>query len=273
MRQFRFMLMLLGAAGIAVSCEKDVIDDPIFDKASTVDVTENERESKAALDEQDEAQQFVGFWKLSAVAEDNKLKDYEWRFYNDGTTKLIIDSKNPITNDSSFEYHYMDYSVKDGKLYIESQAGGSAMRYEMLCKDGLTIWDYTFDGDKLIVQSNMVAQKSPYEFIKSEDANDLLVGSWSGIYQTESGEWERLTFVFETPTYGRTYHNLYKDISEEPYESGSLYTYRYSIENGVLNIKTHTNNIKIKYYRVAGNTLYLSDKPGGEEIPFTKDVR
>ena len=259
MRKFGFMLMMLVVMGIAASCEKSEIVNQDFNSGkseSTENLIDPDREA---------AQKFVGLWTRTAKYEEQYSYDrdeYEFRFYEDGTGHMNIDTYDDYGKIVGGNYGPFTYEVKGEYLYITWSKDEPVVKF-----------DYSFEGDTLFLHSDIDEYDMVYKFTKTEDADDKFVGDWETIYQDEKGRYVVYHYNFLTPTYGNTYKSVYEDINSAPQTTPLLFDFRYTFDDEKIYITAKGSEevgpTITQYYRIDGTKLYLSGKADGVETMYS----
>lgn len=191
MKKITYLLMVLAVAFIAVSCEKE----PLRQHAEGPGQDE-------VVPEEDEVvlEQLYGFWTRTVESEDT-ITNMEWRFYEDGYSLRMRESYegDRLLSFSSGRY---DYKFEDGKFYVKEYRD-----------DEWGAWDYTILGDSLTLSRESDGNSIVWTFVRTEDANDILVGCWDSSYTNGSGHRVEHHYKFHTPTYGSVYDMVASTIS------------------------------------------------------------
>ena len=244
------MLLMLAVAGMAASCERDVINR----------TNQNEvNNSKNAVKDADatEMAKFVGCWEYISVADEidqlHSQTDYVFYFYENGDGYLTIDGYDQMGQINSITRNSLTYWVKSEKLYVQY---GNSSPIE---------WEYRFQDNTLIMRSDMDEYNNTNEFTKAEDGDMRFIGDWSTT-QNGGDKYYDNHIKFVTPKDGFTYYNVYDNLNAAPVDGPSqMVWFKYSTEGDMLimtNIDSATPTKK--YYRFEGGKLYLSDENGNE---------
>lgn len=253
MKKFRCLLMMLAVAVVALSCEKEPI-------APDVDPV-NPEDSIVQPGMEDEVAQFLGLWTRSVNYEESHHlyathSNWEWRFYEDGRSlRWIGDYKGDVL--SGVSSGPILYRVENGKLYTRHYHGDSDWKE----------WDYRFEGDNLTLSYESEGESSVMTLVKTEDADDKLVGDWSAIVRNgANGELIELHYKFHTPTYGSIYEVTYNAAGTKSLGEKMLGTFRYRFDAS--SISMYDGCSYNFTYRLVGTKLYLRSG-GGEEIMYS----
>ena len=257
MRKLRFMLMMLVVMGIAASCEK----------VEEVNSVPSGQDANKEIIDPDRAEElkFVGLWTRTAKYEEQYSYDrdeYEFRFYEDGTGHMNIDTYDDYGKIVGGNYGPFTYEVKGEYLYITWSKDEPVVKF-----------DYSFEGDTLFLHSDIDEYDMVHKFTKTEDADDKFVGDWETIYQDEKGRYVVYHYNFLTPTYGNTYKSVYEDINSAPQTTPLLFDFRYTFDDEKIYITAKGSEevgpTITQYYRIEGTKLYLSGKADGVETMYS----
>ena len=248
MKKITYLLMVLAVAFIAVSCEKEPHRQPAEGPGQDEVVP---GEDEVALE------QLYGFWTRTVESEDT-ITNMEWRFYEDGYSLRMRESYegDRLLSFSSGRY---DYKFEDGKFYVKEYRD-----------DEWGVWDYTILGDSLTLSRESDGNSIVWRFVRTEDANDILVGCWDSSYTNGNGDRVEHHYKFHTPTYGSVYDIVYDGSGSS--KVNFLYEFRYRIEGNKIVFKRYstTGYALPEYsiaYRLEGTKLYLSE--GGGETMYS----
>ena len=255
MKKLRFFMMLFVVGLSAAACDKteEVYNEGALDEPQEIMSIEDK-----------EAQKFIGLWTTTLYTRDidtNTItgeERFEWRFYEDKTGHKNIESYNTNGVLHAFSRGPFSYYIKEGLLHI---AWHDSVDIE---------WHYTFEGDKMLIHSDMDETGRVLEFVKTEDADDKFVGDWMTVMQNHEGNYVAMHYKFQTPTYGHAYESVYKNLASPPIDTHHLYELRYEFTNDKIVITNLNGSTETKYYRLAGDKLYLSNKRSGEAIEFSR---
>ena len=259
MRKFRFIMMLLLAAVVVVSCDKS--DEVISGTNSGKD----ENANTIVDPDVEEAMRFVGYWTRNAESvQDGVVYGryfYEFRFYEDGTGHKSIDGFNENGYITSTSYGPFSYAIKNGALYLDWGSKGDPIEVP-----------YKLEGDRFYIFDNYDGEDVTFEFVKTEDVDSKFVGDWNTTFVNEAGKQVVYHYKFITPTYGYAYQSVYDNPNTAPNGTDMLFDFRYEFDDNSICMKVKGVEARgrtiTKYYRIAGTKLYLSDKKGGEETMY-----
>lgn len=256
MKKFAKLLLMLAVTGVAMSCEKEVVDGK---NENGADNTTNAVEKSDAT----EMAKFVGCWEYISVADeiDQFLSrtDYCFYFFENGDGYLTIDAYDKENQISSITRNSLTYWVKNEKLYVNYG------------DDDPIEWEYRFKDNTLIMRSDMDEYGNIFEFTRTEDGDMRFIGDWSA---TRSGgdKYYNEHIKFVTPNDGFTYYNVYENLNSAPVEGSSeMVWFKFSSDGDMLimtDIDSATSSKK--YYRFEGNKLYISNEKGGIETCYSK---
>lgn len=253
MKKSLFMLLMLAVAGMAASCEKDVINR----------TNQNEvNNSKNAVKDADatEMAKFVGCWEYISIADEidqfHSHTDYVFYFYENGDGYLTIDAYDKADLVRSMTRNSLTYWVKNEKLYVNYG------------DDDPVEWEYRFQDNTLTMRSTL--DGDTFVFTKTKDDDMRFLGDWSTT-QNGGDKYYDNHIKFVTPRDGFTYYNIYDNPNAAPVDGPSqMVWFKYSTEGDMLimtNIDSATSSKK--YYRFEGGKLYLSDENGGNETCYS----
>ena len=249
------MLLLLAVAGMAASCENDVINRTNQNEANnSTNAVENNDATEMA--------KFVGCWEYISIADEidqlQSQTDYVFYFYENGDGYLTIDAYDKSDLVRSMTRNSLTYWVKNEKLYVNYG------------DDDPIEWEYRFQDNTLIMRSDMDEYNNTYVFTKAEDGDMRFIGDWSTT-QNGGDKYYDNHIKFVTPKDGFTYYNVYDNPNAAPVEGPSeMVWFKYSTEGDMLimtNIASATPTKK--YYRFEGGKLYLSNDKGGFETCYS----
>ena len=253
MKKSLFILLMLAVAGVAMSCEKEVAPNK----------PENETPSDVQQNVSTINNDIVGLWVKEGEI-NNQLGDFVYestfRFWEDGTGYRTTD----------------EYEVSSGRHMSMTRCG---LTYE--CEGDILRITYTSEEaqeTKYSVESNTVifyvdeAEGGTIVYHKKPDADRRFLGDWSTM--RAEGEYyydDHIKFV--TPTDCFMYHNKYDNPTAAPIEGPSHPVwYKYTFDDDALYLTSAENMnatpIK-KYYRFAGDKLYLSNTKDGIETCYS----
>ena len=247
---------MLAVAGMTMSCEKEVVEGK---NENGADNTTNAVENNDAT----EMAKFVGCWEYISVADEidqfHSHTDYIFYFYENGDGYLTIDAYDNENLIRSMTRNSLTYWVKNEKLYV--QYGNTPIE-----------WEYRFQDNTLTMRSDMDEYNNTFEFTKVEDGDMRFIGDWSTM--RADGEYyydDHIKFV--TPTDCFMYHNKYDNPTAAPIEGPSHPVwYKYTFDDDALYL-TSAENMNAtptkKYYRFAGDKLYLSNTKDGLETCYS----
>ena len=247
------MLLMLAVAGMTMSCEKEVTaDEPMNETPSDVQPNVSAVNSN-----------IVGLWVLEGEI-NHQLGDFVYestfRFVEDGTG-----------------YHTSDeYEASSGRSISKSRYG---FTYE--CEGDILRITYTGEEaqeTKYSVESNTVifyvdeAEDGTIVYHKRPDADRRFIGDWSTM-RAEGDYYYDDHIKFVTPTDCFMYHNKYDNPTAAPIEGPSHPVwYKYTFDDDALYL-TSAENMNAtptkKYYRFAGDKLYLSNTKDGIETCYS----
>ena len=253
MKKYAKLLLMLAVAGVAMSCEKEVAPNK----------PENETPSDVQTNVSTVNSNIVGLWVLEGEI-NNQLGDFVYestfRFWEDGTGYRTTDK----------------YEVSSGRHMSMTRCG---LTYE--CEGDILRITYTGEEaqeTKYSVESNTVifyvdeAEGDTIVYHKKPDADRRFIGDWSTT--RKDGEYyydDHIKFV--TPTDCYMYHNKYDNPTAAPIEGPSHPVwYKYTFDDDALYL-TSAENMNAtptkKYYRFAGDKLYLSNTKDGIETCYS----
>ena len=253
MKKSLFMLLVLAVAGVAASCEKEVIDR----------TNENEANRETNVVEKSDAAEmakFVGCWEYISIADEidqlHSHTDYVFYFYENGDGYLTIDAYDKADLVRSMTRNSLTYWVKNEKLYVNY---GDADPIE---------WEYRFQDNPLTMRSTL--DGDTFVFTKTEDDDMRFLGDWSTTRKSGDKYYDdHIKFV--TPWDGFTYYSVYDNPNAAPVEGPSqMVWFKYSSEDDMLIITNIDSATSTKmYYRFEGGKLYLSNSKGGVESCYS----
>ena len=254
MKKSLFMLLLLAVAGMAASCENDVINRTNQNKANnSTNVVEDADATEMA--------KFVGCWEYISIADEidqlHSQTDYVFYFYENGDGYLTIDAYDKSDLVRSMTRNSLTYWVKNEKLYVNYG------------DDDPIEWEYRFQDNTLTMRSTL--DGDTFVFTKTKDDDIRFLGDWSTTRKSGDKYYDdHIQFV--TPRDGFTYYNVYDNPNAAPIGEPSYpQWFKYSSDGDMLimtNIDSTTSTKK--YYRFEGGKLYLSDEKGGIETCYSK---
>lgn len=257
MRKIKFIMMLIVVVGLTIACDKS--DEFGGEKATNAPgITDVEKEAMEKL---------VGLWTRHGEGRDDNgdllvVDEYEFRFYEDGKGHKSIDSYDKNGKLMSISRSTFTYWIKDSLLYIE-WTGKETVE-----------WHYRFDGDNLLMHTDMDETGTEYKFIKTKDADNKFVGDWSTTKANSDGTYVVHHYKFQTPTYGYVYESVYKDANSAPTDTYPVYDFRYEFDDTKITLmRMDTGSYgtsSVKYYRLADKVLFLSDQKGGLETKYSQ---
>lgn len=247
------MLLMLAVAGVAMSCEKDVVSDEPVNLPSP-----NVQPNKDTVNSD-----IVGLWVREGEIDDqlgNFIYKSTFRFWEDGTGYRTAD----------------EYEVATGRSISMSRCGltyecdGDILRISYTGEEAIEI-KYSVESDRVIFyvddeEMGMVA------FHKRQDADHRFMGDWS-TSRAEGDYYYDDHIKFVTPTDCFMYSVKYNNPSAAPIEGPSHPVwYKYSFDDDVLYLSSVANMnatpIK-KHYRFEGGKLYLNNMVGGIETCYS----
>ena len=253
MKKSLFMLLMLAVAGVTMSCEKEVAPNK----------PENETPSDRQTNVSTVNSNIVGLWVLEGEIND-QLGDFVYestfRFWEDGTG-----------------YHTTDeYEVSSGRHMSMTRCG---LTYE--CEGDILRITYTGEEaqeTKYSVESNTVifyvdeVESGMIVYHKKADADRRFLGDWSTM-RNDGAYYYDDHIKFVTPTDCFMYHNKYDNPMAAPIEGPSHPVwYKYTFDDDALYL-TSAENMNAtpskKYYRFAGDKLYMSNTKGGLETCYS----
>ena len=253
MKKSLFMVLVLAVAGVAMSCEKDVIDR----------TNENEANRETNVVEKGDATEmakFVGCWEYISVADEidqlHSHTDYVFYFYENGDGYLTIDAYDKADLVRSMTRNSLTYWVKNEKLYVNYG------------DDDPVEWEYRFQDNTLTMRSTL--DGDTFVFTKTEDDDMRFLGDWSTTRKSGDKYYDdHIKFV--TPRDGFTYYSVYDNPNAAPVEGPSqMVWFKYSSEDDMLIITNIDSATSTKmYYRFEGGKLYLSNEKGGVESCYS----
>lgn len=247
------MLLMLAVAGVAASCEKEVAPNkPMNETPSNVQTNVSTVNSD-----------IVGLWVVEGEINNqlgNFVYESTFRFWEDGTGYRTAD----------------EYEVSSGRQMAMSRCGltyeceGDILRISYAGEEALEV--------KYSVESNAVifyveeAENGMVVYHKKSDADRRFIGDWSTT--RKDGDYyydDHIKFV--TPTDCFMYYSKYDNPMAAPIEGPSRPVwYKYTFDDDVLYI-TSAENMNAtptkKYYRFAGDKLYLSNTKDGLETCYS----
>ena len=250
MKKSLFMLLMLAVAGMAASCENDVINR----------TNQNEvNNSKNAVKDADatEVAANINNWEYISIADEidqfHSQTDYVFYFYENGDGYLTIDAYDKADLVRSMTRNSLTYWVKNEKLYVNYG------------DDDPVEWEYRFQDNTLTMRSTL--DGDTFVFTKTKDDDMRFLGDWSTT--TKYGEYyydEHIKFV--TPMDFFTYSSKYSNPALPPIEGPSHPVwYKYTFDDNavyITNVENSNATPSKKYYRFEGGKLYLSDENGNE---------
>ncbi len=248
-----FILLMLAVAGVAMSCEKEVAPEKPMEETPS-DLQQDVNSVKSDI---------VGLWVHKGEIDGpigKLVYERAFRFEQDGTGYLTFD----------------EYEVSSGRRISMSRGG---LTYEC---DG-DILRITYTGEeaqetKYSVESNTVifyvdeAEGGTIVYHKRQDADRRFLGDWSTM-RAEGDYYYDDHIKFVTPTDCFMYHNKYDNPTAAPIEGPSHPVwYKYTFDDDALYL-TSAENMNAtptkKYYRFAGDKLYLSNSMDGIETCYS----
>ena len=256
MKKYAKLLLMLAVAGVAMSCEKEVVDGT---NENGADNTTNAVENNDAA----EMAKFVGCWEYISVADEidqfYSHTDYAFYFYENGDGYLTIDAYDKENLINSTTRNSLTYWVENEKLYVKYD---NSTPIE---------WEYRFQDNTLIMRSDMDEYNNTFVFTKAEDGDMRFIGDWSTT-RKDGDRYYDDHIKFVTPKDGFTYYNVYDNPNAAPIEEPSYpQWFKYTIDGDMLimtNIDSATSTKK--YYRFEGGKLYLSNSKDGIETCYSK---
>ena len=236
-----------------MSCEKEVGPNK----------PENETPSDVQPNVSAVNSEIVGLWVLEGEI-NNQLGDFVYestfRFWEDGTGYRTTD----------------EYEVSSGRHMSMTRCG---LTYE--CEGDILRITYTGEEaqeTKYSVESNTVifyvdeAEGGTIVYHKKPDADRRFLGDWSTM-RAEGDYYYDDHIKFVTPTDCFMYHNKYDNPTAAPIEGPSHPVwYKYTFDDDALYL-TSAENMNAtptkKYYRFAGDKLYLSNSKDGIETCYS----
>ena len=236
-----------------MSCEKEVGPNK----------PENETPSDVQPNVSTVNSEIVGLWVLEGEI-NNQLGDFVYestfRFWEDGTGYRTTD----------------EYEVSSGRHMSMTRCG---LTYE--CEGDILRITYTGEETretKYSVESNTVifyvdeAEGGTIVYHKKPDADRRFLGDWSTM-RAEGDYYYDDHIKFVTPTDCFMYHNKYDNPTAAPIEGPSHPVwYKYTFDDDALYL-TSAENMNAtptkKYYRFAGDKLYLSNTKDGIETCYS----
>lgn len=260
MKKSIFLLLMLAAVSVAVSCEKEPAP---FEQPEQTSINPEVEEITA------ETAKFYGLWTRHVEYTNDMFcthADWEWRFYDNGRCNLWVgqyDQSRIVGVSSSI----IDYEVRDGKLYLCFNGGPD----EQQDWDEL---DYEFQGDDMLVLScEYEGESIVWQFVRTEDADDQLVGDWSAIVgRGVNDEYIERHYSFTTPTYGYVYEITYNSTGTQSLGHKMIGDFRYVIDGNMIIATGYGNPYSYSdklYFRVSGTKLYLSHREGENEVMYS----
>ncbi len=253
MKKSLFMLLMLAVAGMAASCEREMVNRP---NDNGVNKTSNAEENTNAT----EMAKFVGCWEYISIADESdqlhSQTDYIFYFYENGDGYLTIDGYDKENIIMSMTRNSLTYWVKNEKLYVNYG------------DDDPVEWEYRFQDNTLTMRSTL--DGDTFVFTKTKDDDMRFLGDWSTTRKSGDKYYDN-HIKFVTPRDGFTYYNVYDNPNAAPVEGPSqMVWFKYSTEGDMLimtNIDSATSSKK--YYRFEGSKLYLSNDKGGFETCYS----
>ena len=253
MKKSLFMLLLLAVAGMAASCENDVINRTNQNEANN---------STNAVEDADatEMAKFIGCWEYISIADEidqlHSQTDYVFYFYENGDGYLTIDAYDKSDLVRSMTRNSLTYWVKNEKLYVNYG------------DDDPVEWEYRFQDNTLTMRSTL--DGDTFVFTKTKDDDMRFLGDWSTTRKSGDKYYDdHIQFV--TPRDGFTYYSVYDNPNAAPIEGPSYpQWFKYTFDGDMLimtNIDSATSTKK--YYRFEGGKLYLSNDKGGFETCYS----
>ena len=253
MKKNLFILLMLAVAGMTMSCEKEVAPNK----------PENEIPSDVQPNVSTVNSEIVGLWVHEGEI-NNQLGDFVYestfRFWEDGTGYRTTD----------------EYEVSSGRHMSMTRCG---LTYE--CEGDILRITYTGEEaqeTKYSVESNKVifyvdeAEGGTIVYHKKPDADRRFLGDWSTM-RAEGDYYYDDHIKFVTPTDCFMYHNKYDNPTAAPIEGPSHPVwYKYTFDDDVVYISSAENMNATptkKYYRFAGDKLYLSNSKDGIETCYS----
>ncbi|MBO5901367.1 MAG: hypothetical protein J6Q36_03000 [Alistipes sp.] len=256
MKKSLFMLLMLAVAGMAASCEKDVIDPTNENEVNNSTNTVEDADATAM-------KELLGSWEYISEADENDQffshTDYVFYFYENGDGYLTIDAYDKNDLISATTRNSLTYWVKSEKLYVQY---GNSSPIE---------WEYRFKDNTLIMRSDMDEYGNTFVFTKAEDGDMRFIGDWSTT-QNGGDKYYGNHIKFVTRKDGFTYYSVYDNPNTAPVEGPSeMVWFKYSTEGNML-IMTNIDSAAStkKYYRFDGGKLYLSNSKDGIETCYSK---
>jgi hypothetical protein len=250
------MLLMLAVAGMAASCEREMVNRP---NENGVNKTSNAEENTNAT----EMAKFVGCWEYISIADEidqlHSQTDYVFYFYENGDGYLTIDAYDKADLVRSMTRNSLTYWVKNEKLYVNY---GDNDPVE---------WEYRFKDNTLIMRSDMDQYGNTFVFTKTEDGDMRFLGDWSTMRKSDDKYYDdHIKFV--TPKDGFTYYNVYDVPNAAPIEGPSyMVRSKYSSDGNMLIMTNIDSTSSTKqYYRFEGGKLYLSNTKDGIETCYSK---
>ena len=260
MKKSIFLLLMLAAVSVAVSCEKEPA--PFYQPEQT-SINPEVEEITA------ETAKFYGLWTRHVEYTNDMFcthADWEWRFYDNGRCNRWVGQYDQ-SRIVGFSSSIIDYEVRDGKLYLRFNGGPD----EQQDWDEL---DYEFQGDDMLVLScEYEGESIVWQFVRTEDADDQLVGDWSAIVgRGVNDEYIERHYSFTTPTYGYVYEITYNSTGTQSLGHKMIGDFRYVIDGNMIIATGYGNPYSYSdklYFRVSGTKLYLSHREGENEVMYS----
>lgn len=253
MKKYAKLLFMLAVAGITMSCEKEVTpDEPMNETPSDLQPNVSTVNSE-----------IVGLWVVEGEI-NNQLGDFVYestfRFWEDGTG-----------------YHTADkYEVSSGRHMSMTRCGltfeceGDMLSISYAGKEAEEI-KYSVESNRIIFYIEE-ATDGMVVYHKKSDADRRFLGDWSTM-RAEGDYYYDDHIKFVTPTDCFMYHSKYDNPTAAPIEGPSHPVwYKYTFDDDALYISSAENmnaTPRKKYYRFAGDKLYLSGEYGGIETCYS----
>lgn len=260
MKKSIFLLLMLAAVSVAVSCEKEPA--PFYQPEQT-SINPEVEEITA------ETAKFYGLWTRHVEYTNDMFcthADWEWRFYDNGRCNRWVGQYNQ-SRIVGFSSSIIDYEVRDGKLYLCFNGGPDEQQ-------DWDEWDYEFQGDDMLVLScEYEGESIVWQFVRTEDADDQLVGDWSAIVgRGVNDEYIERHYSFTTPTYGYVYEITYNSTGTQSLGHKMIGDFRYVIDGNMIIATGYGDPYSYSdklYFRVSGTKLYLSHREGENEVMYS----
>ena len=257
MKRYAKLLLMLAVAGVAASCEREFVNanNETGGQTNSTVVEENDAE---------EAKKFVGCWTLTVEANPNSQmsshSDYMYYFEENGSGYRTMDGYNKEEVINHISRASLSYWVKGGNLWIQ---------YSDSEQDE---WEYKFSDNTLSLHRCGSEPDNIKVYTRVEESDSRFIGDWSTT--TQYGEYyydEHIKFV--TPMDGFMYHSKYDNPNAAPIEGPSYpQWFKYTFDDDVVYISRVENMNATptkKYYRFAGDKLYLSNTKNGIETCYS----